>query len=141
MQVVLGAFVAGLKAGLVFNTWPDMNGQFVPSDYWLENRGFLSVFESHAAAQFNHRVSAYLVGVAVLFQLWQATRIQASRGTTHSALVLAAAVFIQMAIGIATLLGHVPLHLGLLHQAGGAVVLVVAVWHLFACVSGGSASS
>ena len=135
MQVVLGAFVAGLKAGLVFNTWPDMNGQFVPSDYWLERRGLLSVFESHAAAQFNHRMSAYLVGLAAVFQLWQVTRAPVDDHVTRSAYVLTAAVFVQMLIGVATLLGHVPLHLGLLHQAGGALVLIAAVWHLFTCVA------
>ena len=140
MQVVLGAFVAGLKAGLVFNTWPDMNGQFVPSDYWLERRGLLSVFESHAAAQFNHRMSAYLVGLAAVFQLWQVTRAPVDDHVTRSAYVLTAAVFVQMLIGVATLLGHVPLHLGLLHQAGGALVLIAAVWHLFTCVSGSPAS-
>jgi heme a synthase len=136
VQVVLGAFVAGLKAGLVYNTWPDMNGQFVPSDYWLANRGLLSVFESHAAAQFNHRISAYLVGAAALFQLWQVSCASIDNRVVYSAQVLAAAVFLQMAIGVATLLGHVPLHLGLLHQAGGALVLIAAVWHLFECATG-----
>ncbi len=132
VQVVLGAFVAGLKAGLVYNTWPDMNGQFVPADYWLDNRGLLSVFESHAAAQFNHRMSAYLVGLAALFQLWQVTTSASQKQVAGSLYFLTAAVFVQMAIGIATLLYHVPLGLGLLHQAGGAVVLSLAVWHLFA---------
>jgi heme a synthase len=140
VQVVLGAFVAGLKAGLVYNTWPDMNGQFVPSDYWLENRGVLSIFESHAAAQFNHRISAYLVGFAVGFQLWQVIRASAGPQVVFSTYVLTAAVFIQLVIGIATLLAHVPLNLGLLHQAGGAVVLMIAVWHLFTTRRTGTAA-
>jgi heme a synthase len=131
VQVVLGAFVAGLKAGLVYNTWPDMNGQFVPSDYWMEHRGLLSVFESHAAAQFNHRISAYLVAIAALYQLWKVTRAEVGYAVVRSAHVLVAAIFVQMVIGIATLLWNVPLNLGLLHQAGGAMVLMIAVWHLF----------
>ena len=132
VQVVLGAFVAGLKAGLIYNTWPDMNGQFVPSDYWLENRGLLSMFESHAAAQFNHRISAYVLAATVLLQLWQVMRGPVDMSIERSIKVLAALVVCQMAIGIATLLAHVPLHLGLLHQAGGAIVLMAAVWHRFA---------
>ena len=131
IQVVLGGFVAGLKAGLVYNTWPDMNGMFVPTDYWLENRGLLSVFESHAAAQFNHRLSAYLLGAAVIAQVWQVSRVADDQRVHRSAKVLAAAVFAQMLLGIATLLAHVPLPLGLLHQGGGAIVLAIAVWHLF----------
>jgi heme a synthase len=133
LQVVLGALVAGLKAGLIYNTWPDMNGQLVPSDYWLENRGFLSVFESHAAAQFDHRIGAYILGMAVLFQLWQVLRAPVGHCVAVSAKFLAAAVFVQMMIGIATLLAHVPLHLGLLHQGAGALVFMTAVWHLFSC--------
>lgn len=132
-QVVLGALVAGLKAGLIYNTWPDMNGQVVPSDYWLENRGFLSLFESHAAAQFDHRIGAYVLGFAALYQLWQVLRAPVDLRITRSAIALAAAVFLQMSIGIATLLAHVPLHLGLLHQGCGALVFMAAVWHFFAC--------
>jgi heme a synthase len=133
LQVVLGALVAGLKAGLIYNTWPDMNGQFVPSDYWLEGRGLLSLFESHAAAQFNHRLGAYVLGLAALFQLWKVMCASVAPRITRSAKVFAAAVFLQMSIGIATLLAHVPLHLGLLHQGCGALVFMAAVWHLFAC--------
>jgi heme a synthase len=139
LQVVLGALVAGLKAGLIYNTWPDMNGQFVPSDYWLEGRGLLSVFESHAAAQFDHRIGAYVLGVAVLFQLWQVLRAPVGHCVAVSAKVLAAAVFAQMSIGIATLLAHVPLHLGLLHQGCGALVFMAAVWHLYTCTGDTSA--
>lgn len=131
-QVVLGAFVAGLKAGLIYNTWPLMNGQFVPSDYWI-TPAHLSFFESHAAVQFNHRMSAYVLGVLVLAQIWFVLRAGAADHCSRiSAYVLAAAVFVQMVIGIATLLAHVPVSLGLLHQGGGAIVLGIAVWHLYA---------
>jgi heme a synthase len=140
VQVILGAFVAGLKAGLIYNTWPDMNGQFWPADYWLENRGVLSLFESHAAAQFNHRISAYVLAAAVFVQLWQVLRAPVDPSIARSIKLVAAVVVCQMAIGVATLLAHVPLQLGLLHQAGGAIVLMAAVWHLFVCAGGALAS-
>ena len=130
-QVVLGAFVAGLKAGLVYNTWPDMDGRFVPPDYWT-NAGALSVFESHAAAQFNHRMSAYLLLAAALLQAFWIVRLPVDARISRSGYILAAAVFAQMMLGIVTLLAHVPLPLGLLHQGGGAIVLAIAVWHLHA---------
>jgi heme a synthase len=131
-QVALGAFVAGLKAGLVYNTWPSMNGQFVPSDYFIEGRGWLSLFESHAAAQFNHRLTAYALLIAAAVQAWSVFAYQKGSRVRTSALVLAAAVFIQAALGIWTLLAHVPLGLGLMHQAGAAIVMALAVWHLHA---------
>ena len=131
-QVALGAFVAGLKAGLVYNTWPSMNGQFIPPDYWSGDRGLRSLFESHAATQFNHRLTAYLLGIAALAQVWLAMRHPAGGRVRRSAIVLGLAVLAQMVLGIATLLAHVPLHLGLLHQGGAAIVMALAVWHLHA---------
>jgi cytochrome c oxidase assembly protein subunit 15 len=131
IQVVLGAFVAGLKAGLVYNTWPTMNGQWFPSDYWTKP-AYLSFFESHAAAQFNHRLMAYVVGLAALAEVWLVLRAPSDKRVRVTAIALLCAVFAQMALGIATLLAHVPLGLGLLHQGGGAVVLVLAILHLHA---------
>lgn len=131
VQVVLGAFVAGLRAGLIYNTWPTMDGQWFPSDYWI-NPAYLSFFEGHAAAQFNHRVVAYIVTALVLVQVWLTYRTPVDDRIRLSALWLGGAVILQAVLGIATLLSHVPLHLGLLHQAGGAVVLTAAVVHLYA---------
>jgi cytochrome c oxidase assembly protein subunit 15 len=131
VQVVLGAFVAGLRAGLIYNTWPTMDGQWIPSDYWIKP-AYLSFFEGHAAAQFNHRVVAYIVTALVLVQVWLTYRTPVDDRIRLSALWLGGAVILQAVLGIATLLMHVPLHLGLLHQAGGAVVLAMAVMHLYA---------
>ena len=131
LQVVLGAFVAGLRAGLIYNTWPTMDGRWLPSDYWT-TPAYLSFFESHAAAQFNHRLTAYLVGAVGLIELWLVMRAPVDERILRTAVLLSAAVFAQMGLGIATLLSHVPLELGLLHQGGGALVLVLAVVHLHA---------
>ena len=135
-QVALGAFVAGLKAGLVYNTWPSMNGQFVPSDYFVEGRGWLSLFESHAAAQFNHRLTAYAVLAAALIQALSVFTNASGSRVRDSAFVLTAAVVLQAALGIWTLLAHVPLSLGLVHQGGAAIVMALAVWHLHATRGG-----
>ena len=92
VQIVLGAFVAGLKAGLVYNTWPSMDGQIFPTDYWIADRGILSLFDSHAAVQFNHRIAAYLVFAAALYQAMVAFDGGATGVARRSAVVLAAAV-------------------------------------------------
>ncbi|MEQ1651907.1 MAG: COX15/CtaA family protein [Hyphomicrobium sp.] len=140
VQIVLGAFVAGLKAGLVYNTWPTMNGQIFPSDYWSTEHGLLSLFDSHAAVQFNHRLVAYIVLAAVLVQLWRIFRGDATGAAKRSGQLLAVATFAQAALGIMTLIMHVPLSLGLIHQGGAAIVLALAVWHGFVC-AGDSPSS
>jgi cytochrome c oxidase assembly protein subunit 15 len=130
-QIVLGAFVAGLKAGLIYNTWPTMDGQWVPSNYWT-TPAYLSFFESHAAAQFNHRIMGYLVGLAVLTELWFVMRSPVDARIRATAVLLVCVVIAQISLGIATLLSHVPIDLALLHQGGGALVLILAVVHLHA---------
>ncbi|AGK58027.1 cytochrome oxidase assembly [Hyphomicrobium denitrificans 1NES1] len=130
-QVVLGAFVAGLKAGFIYNTWPTMDGQWIPSDYWT-TPAYLTFFESHAASQFNHRMMAYFVVLAVLTELWLVMRSAVDSRIRATAVLLALAVFAQVALGIATLLAHVPLELGVAHQLGGAIVFVLSVVHLHA---------
>lgn len=133
VQIVLGAFVAGLRAGLVYNTWPSMNGAIVPSDYWIAEHSWLSLFDSHAAVQFNHRIAAYVVLTATLYHAWTILRGGAYGLARTSGLFLAAAVIAQAAVGILTLVLHVPLPLGLMHQGGAALVLGIAVWHVFVC--------
>lgn len=131
VQIGLGAFVAGLRAGLVYNTWPLMNGQVWPSDYWISEHGILSLFDSHAAVQFNHRIMAYVVLLAALHHVGTLMRGGASGAARTSGLAFAAAVVAQAVIGILTLLMHVPLPLGLLHQGGAAIVLGISIWHLY----------
>lgn len=130
-QVVLGAFVAGLKAGFIYNTWPTMNGQWIPSDYWT-TPAYLTFFESHAASQFNHRVMAYFVVLVVLMELWLVMRSAVDGRIRTTGALLALAVCAQIGLGIATLLAHVPLELGVAHQLGGAIVFVLSVVHLHA---------
>jgi len=124
MQIILGAFVAGLRAGRTFNTWPLMDGKFFPDGYFAGSPGVNDLFETIAAVQFNHRIGAYLVAVgAVWFYL-------AARKTaleSRARLVLAA-VGLQVVLGIWTLLAVTPIALGLLHQAGALGVLCAALY-------------
>jgi cytochrome c oxidase assembly protein subunit 15 len=138
VQVILGAFVAGLRAGLIYNTWPTMDGQWIPSDYWIAPV-YLSFFEGHAAAQFDHRIMAYLVTIVVLTELWLVLRSPVGGRIRATGIMLMCAVAAQVGLGIATLLSHVPLDLSLAHQAGGAIVFILAVVHLHAVRRGAAA--
>lgn len=124
VQMVLGAFVAGLRAGRTFNTWPLMDGKFFPDGYFHGGPSFNDLFETMAAVQFNHRLGAYvLAACAVWFYL------AARRGGYQSrALFVLAAIGLQVGLGIWTVLAATPIALGLAHQAGALIVLATALY-------------
>jgi cytochrome c oxidase assembly protein subunit 15 len=126
VQITLGGLVAGLDAGLTFNTWPLMDGRIVPAGLFLVDPWWANLGENHMTVQFMHRLGAYLVFAAALVHALRTSR------TPHAAgrWALVALVTLQAAIGVATLLYVVPLSLALLHQLGAVVVLWVAVAHL-----------
>lgn len=133
-QVVLGAFVAGTKAGLVYNTWPLMDGKLVPDGLLADRPWWLNFTENHATIQFNHRMMAYLLITLAAVQAWRVRRTDDTR-VGASAWLLAVLLFAQAALGIWTLLavdGKIPVVLGVSHQTFAAAVLLVAVWHAFA---------
>ncbi|MFY8209543.1 MAG: COX15/CtaA family protein [Caulobacter sp.] len=125
-QSLLGALVAGNDAGFVYNDWPLMNGRFFPGDY--SGAGLWGTLaHSQAAVQFNHRIFAYalLLAAVVLVVLARRDRLLVSQGKSLATAV-AAVVFLQAALGVWTLMAAVPISLGVLHQAGAAVLLAVA---------------
>lgn len=122
-----GAFVAGLDAGHAYNTFPTMNGEWFPTEYWRIS-GWRNAFENTAAVQFHHRVLA-LTSVAAVSVLW-ATSIRLpglSKSSKYLLHGLLAAVGTQASLGVATLLTYVPVSLGSLHQAGALGLLSIAL--------------
>jgi heme a synthase len=128
-QIYLGALVAGLHAGLTYNTWPLMDGAIVPGDLFIQTPWWINLFENPKTVQFAHRCGAYLLFTAALVQMIWLFSI--ARGSTHCrrAVVLFVLVTIQAGLGIATLLTQVDLHAALTHQIGALVVLGFAVAH------------
>jgi len=126
VTALAGGFVAGLRAGLLYNTFPLMNGDLLPPDYAVLAPWYLNPFENPAAAQFDHRVLAEFAWLFTL-ALWLASRrYDLSRGLRHAFGALALVATIQLALGIATLLLVVPIPLAAAHQAG-AVALLTAI--------------
>jgi len=135
LQIILGALVAGLDAGLTFNTWPLMDGRLVPGGLDAMSPWYLNLFENVATVQFNHRMLAYVIFVLALLHVARVMgrrledeRMMHGRG---SALVLLLAIFAQGALGVFTLLTGVPILLGLLHQAGALAVFAAALQHFY----------
>jgi heme a synthase len=130
VQIALGGLVAGSKAGLAYNTWPLMDGAFIPPasvlfavSPWVENFA-----DNVALVQFNHRMTAYVLFGLTLWHWWQARSIGGSparRTTALTGLMLA-----QVVLGVVTLLLAVPLWAGLAHQALAMLVLSMAVVHV-----------
>jgi cytochrome c oxidase assembly protein subunit 15 len=125
-QSLLGALVAGNDAGLVYNDWPLMNGGFFPADY--VGHGFWGTLaHSQGAVQLHHRLMAYLLfaaGIAVGVVAQRDRPLAASSKVV--ALALAIVVTLQAGLGIWTLMTSVPIVLGVLHQAGAAMLLATA---------------
>lgn len=131
LQIALGALVAGSKAGLIYNTWPLIDGALVPplSSLFFGTPWFENFVDNHITVQFNHRMVAYALLVLALVQAWRARGLVPGTGAARRAVVIAGLVLAQGLVGIATLLTQVPLALGLLHQAMAMVVLAMAVVH------------
>jgi cytochrome c oxidase assembly protein subunit 15 len=131
LQLLAGALVAGLDAGFGFNTWPLINGAFVPDGLGSLSPWYLNLFENPLTVQFDHRMLGYTVVVVALVQLaWLALR-HASSPIMGSALTLALLALLQATLGVWTLLLAVPIPLGLAHQAGAIAVFAAAVYHFW----------
>lgn len=133
VQIYLGGLVAGLHAGLTYNTWPLMDGAIIPSDLFINQPYWRNLFENPKTVQFIHRMFAYTVLVLAVLHAVQAHRHAA--GTTHArrSVVLLGLILMQAAIGIIALLTMVPIEWGLAHQGFALVVLSFAVAHWRAC--------
>ena len=127
-QIALGGLVAGLKAGLIYNTWPLIDGAFIPprEHLFLLAPAWLNLLDNHLAVQFTHRMVAYvLVAVGAL----HAADCSWHRVCRRSAVALALFLLLQAMLGIATLLLQVPILLALAHQAVAIAALIAATLH------------
>lgn len=131
LQIYLGALVAGLDAGMSFNTWPLIDGALVPTSerLWFETPLWRNFFENTLTVQFDHRMLAYAIWLVVVAHAVDALRGAADLRARQDAVVLALLVTAQAALGIATLLLVVPLSLAIAHQVLAVVVLTFAIMH------------
>jgi cytochrome c oxidase assembly protein subunit 15 len=129
LQMLLGALVAGLHAGLIYNTWPDMNGRVFPEDPFFSAPWWINFFENPGLAQFDHRIGAYIVAG---FAAWIfAGGLRFGGLAKKSAKLVAAITAFQIGLGIFTLLLQAPEGLAAFHQVTAAALLCAAVWHAY----------
>ncbi|MDD2985847.1 COX15/CtaA family protein [Flavobacterium sp.] len=118
VQIIYGGFVAGLNAGLIHNHWPMMSeGKFIHETVWLEQSSLLlNLTEGKSGVQFVHRTLAYLVVGLMVWLFIRSKKYTLTSSQTKGVTTLVIFVFIQFILGVFTLLLHVPLWLGLVHQ-------------------------
>jgi len=131
LQIYLGALVAGLRAGHAYNTWPLIDGSLVPqgSRLFFDMPLWRNFFENPLTAQFDHRMLGYVICLLALLHLLNVVRLTRQRAVRADAVLLAASVIVQAALGVFTLLSVAALPLAVLHQAMAMVTLTFAVIH------------
>jgi cytochrome c oxidase assembly protein subunit 15 len=131
LQILAGGLVAGLDAGFGYNTWPLINGAFVPNGLGEASPWFMNLFENPLTVQFDHRMLAYAVVLVTIAQAgWLAFRRQDPK-LVISAFIVMCFALLQATLGVWTLLLRVPIPLGLAHQAGAMVLFAAALYHLW----------
>ena len=140
IQILLGALVAGMDAGLTYNTWPLMDGKWVPDGLFIAQPWWSNFGENVTLVQFQHRVAAYVIIALVAVAAFVAAQKRAGAGTAG---ILVFAVVVQAALGIYTLLagagGEQPIILGAMHQSGALALFAAALVHRHALKGGPAA--
>ena len=127
VMVLSGGFVAGIRAGFAYNTFPLMAGRIVPPEIMMLEPWWKNLFWNMATVQFDHRLIAWLLALTVPLLWWRLRRADVPRRATARSTALLAMLAVQVALGIATLVNMVPLPLAALHQAGAVAVFALAL--------------
>ena len=141
IQVIYGAFVAGLRAGFIHTTFPLMSGKLIPHDFMGLHGNTLDFVEHKTTVQFVHRVLAFVVFFVTLY-LWNNLRRMNLSKSQHLAVHLVfIAICVQFLLGVLTIIYAVPLTLGVLHQLGALLLLGAIVYLLHRLTYGNSQPS
>jgi cytochrome c oxidase assembly protein subunit 15 len=130
VQLFLGALVAGLRAGKIYNTWPSIDGGFIPSPsrLFFDSPWWRNLLDNALTVQFEHRMMAYLLFALAVLHALDAISSRAGAAVVNGAVWLLAAITLQATLGILTLLNQVPIDLALTHQAVALAVLTLALF-------------
>ena len=126
LQIIIGAFVSGLDAGKIYQTWPLMGSSFVPDDLFFKNLGNFLELDNHSLVQFYHRTLAYLI---VFYSILLTAKIfkQKKKNLYKPLFFLLLTLFIQIIIGIFTLLSGLNIYLASTHQIMGSLLAISAI--------------
>jgi cytochrome c oxidase assembly protein subunit 15 len=129
IQIILGAFVSGMRAGLTYNTWPLMDGKIIPNNLFILPVWYKNFFENPLTVQFDHRLLAYILTIVVFVQTTYVFKSYRNSVYFRSSILLVLALFLQISIGVLALLNQVPIYLGVMHQLGAIILFITALYH------------
>jgi len=132
LTIVSGGFVAGLKAGLIYNTFPLMGGNLIPEGIGALSPWYLNPLENLITVQFDHRWLAIILGLLLITWYLRGRSRFDEPGLQRSFKLVGMMVIVQLALGIATLLLQVPVSLGALHQAGALLLFSALLFNIHA---------
>jgi cytochrome c oxidase assembly protein subunit 15 len=128
VMILSGGLVAGIRAGYAYNTFPLMNGHFVPPEIMMLEPWYRNFFYNMATVQFDHRLIAWML-VLIVPALWFASRrADVPTRARIAATVMVATLAMQFSLGVATVLMRVPVVLGTMHQGGAVLFLAAVIW-------------
>ena len=120
LQIVLGSFLSGLNGGLIYNSWPDMNGFFFPNDVNIRDYLSFQLFYNSSIVQLFHRITAYILFFFIIVLNYFFLKKKLS---FFNILIFDLAIFVQIFLGVITLLSGVEIKYASLHQLGSILVL------------------
>jgi cytochrome c oxidase assembly protein subunit 15 len=127
-MVVSGGFVAGIRAGKAYNTFPLMNGHVVPPEIFMMEPWYLNFFNNMATVQFDHRLGAWLLALLAPWFWLRLRQFPDRLRAQRAASLMLAVLAVQIMLGILTLLHAVPVALGAAHQGGAMVLMAAVLW-------------
>ena len=132
LQIIYGAFVAGLDAGFIHNHWPLMSdGKFMHETVYIEqNPLYKNFIEGKSGVQFVHRMLAYLVAFLLVSIWYKARKMETTKLQNYAVTGLLIMVGVQFLLGVLTLIFHVPVWLGVAHQVGAFFLLSITTFTL-----------
>lgn len=128
IMVLSGGLVAGIRAGLAYNTFPLMNGHFIPPEIFMLEPWYRNFFDNMATVQFDHRLIAWILAFLVPLFWFKARKYQLSNSARLACHLLLIMLTVQIGLGIGTLLLAVPLPLAAAHQGGAMLLFTAALW-------------
>jgi cytochrome c oxidase assembly protein subunit 15 len=128
LQIIIGAFLSGLDGGLIYNSWPDMNGSFFPNDVGFKDVANTQLFNNASIVQFLHRFTAYLLLFFIVILNYFFIKIKLN---IKNIIFFDVAIFVQIFLGIITLVSGVEIKYASLHQLGSIFVLTSYVIILY----------
>lgn len=128
LMILSGGLVAGIRAGQAYNTFPLMNGHFIPPEIFMIEPWYRNFFDNIATVQFDHRLIAWVLAILIPVFWFKSRQLILSNSTHLACSLFLLMLIVQISLGIATLLMMVPLSLAASHQAGAMLLFTAALW-------------